>query len=114
MHVHRLASGLHQENVGTAHVLLNLDISFAIGKARDPRVAAGQSKKMADFVTERLVSRAAEDLELIVHTGRLKLTFRLLVRAHPALLLCCRKGRHFARSSWPPASRHLPTVHARS
>src|ERR1700722_8477225 len=88
MHVHRLTGGLHHKNVGTAYVLLNLDIRFAIFEARDQCLAASQSKKRTNFVAERLIGGSAEDFEPVVDPGALRLAFRFLVRDR--LLLDCR------------------------
>ena len=80
MHVHRMASRLHDEDISPTHILLNLYIRLAIGKARQHRLAARQPEEVAHFITERLICRSTKNLELVVHSGTLWFAFRLFVR----------------------------------
>jgi hypothetical protein len=75
MHVHRLAGGLHHENVGPANVFLDLHIRFAILEARDQSLPARQAKKVADLIAERLVGGSAKNFEP-ASTRALRLAFR--------------------------------------
>ena len=72
-----MASGLHHENIAAANILLNLHIHLAIGKASNVRLPARHPEKSADLVGQRLVRRAAKNLELIVHPGTLRLAIWL-------------------------------------
>jgi hypothetical protein len=81
MHVHRLAGGLHHEHVRSAHVLLNLDIRFAILEASDQSLSARQPQKVTDLLAKRLVRGPAKNLEPIIDPGALRLAFRFLIRA---------------------------------
>src|SRR5579862_4375622 len=101
MAIDRTAGRLQNEDVGTTHVFLNLRICLAVAESRDQRLPARQPKKCADFVSQRLVGRAAEDLELIVHASAYGLALRLVVGAHLSLLFGllsrCRKSSHKSR-----------------
>src|SRR5258708_8378242 len=73
------AGRLHHEHICAAHVLLNLHVGLAIGKADHLRLPALHPKKLTHFVSQRLVRGPAEDLELLVHP-RSRLAIWLLVR----------------------------------
>src|SRR5579859_23541 len=88
MFVDRKARGLHNKNVGSAHVLHYLDIDLTIREARHRGLATLHTQEGADLVGERLVGGAAEDLELIVCTpALLLLLLRLLLHMRLRLLL---------------------------
>ena len=95
MVVNRTARRLHHKDVPPAHILLNLNVSLAIGEARHQRLAAVHAQKGADFIGKRLIGGPGEDLELIVPAGALRLALRFLVGRVLRLLFChCRKSCH--------------------
>ena len=90
-----MASRLEHEYIRAPNVLLNLNIGLAVAEARNHRLPARQPEEGTDFVAQRFVSRATEDLELIVHPGALGLALRFLVGVHLGLLFGrCRKSSH--------------------
>src|SRR5690242_6362012 len=93
MQIDRTAGRLHDENIRSAHVLLDLDVGFTIGKTRDERLPATHSEERANLICERLVGRAAKDLELVVDAGTLRFAIVLFVSAH-FLFGSRSKGRH--------------------
>ena len=93
--VHRETGGLHHENVGSAHVLQNLQIDLTVFEAGELRLAARYLEERADLVRQRLIRRAGEDLELVIATSTLRpaVGLRLLPVALLLLVhLLCRSG----------------------
>src|ERR1700757_4277769 len=80
------AGRLHHEHIRAAHVLLDLYVALAVGEARHLRLPARHPEKMADLVGQWLIRRAAEDLELLVHSRTL-LPLLLLVGHRRTLFL---------------------------
>src|SRR5260370_42116440 len=97
MLVHAPAGRLDDKHVGATDVLQHLHVSFTVGKARDRGLAPLQAKKSANLFGQRLVGRAAEDLEFLVRTARLGLALRLWLRLGLALGFfgCSRYSSHF-------------------
>ena len=62
MLVHRIAGGLHHENIHAAHIFEQLEVNLAIGKALNLRLTDRYSDVNADFFSQRLVGGAAESL----------------------------------------------------
>ncbi len=75
MLVHRIAGGLHQENIGAAHVFHNLHVDFAVRKAGDVGLPARHVEEGADLIGKRNIGGAGEDLELIVPARALRFAF---------------------------------------
>ena len=85
MLVHRTAGRLHHEYIRAAYVLLNLNVTLAVAEPNHLRLPALHAEKLADFIGEMFVRRAAEDLEFLVRTRTL-LPLRLLVGHRWSLL----------------------------
>src|SRR5205823_816988 len=69
---------------------------LAVGKSPDQRLPSRHAQESADLVGQRLVCRAAENLELVVHTHAMRLALVFLVSAHADCFLfrCCCKSSH--------------------
>ena len=85
MPVHRTARGLHHEHIRAAHVLLNLHVRLAVGKARYLRLSPLHAQKLAYLIGQLRVGRAAKNLKLLIHP-RTRLPLQLLVRHRWTLL----------------------------
>ncbi len=66
MLVHRIAGRLHHEDIGPAHVLLDLHIRLAVGELVDARLPQGQTEKLANILGQRVVGSAGKNLPLVV------------------------------------------------
>ena len=66
MLVDGIAGGLHDKDVDAAHVLEQLEVDFAIGKALQLGLADRNADVAADLFSQRPVGRAAEKLEALV------------------------------------------------
>jgi hypothetical protein len=76
MLVHRTARRLHHKDISPAHILLNLDVHLAVAETRHQGLPARHAEKIANLIGQRLVRRAAKNLELLVHPrARLALRF---------------------------------------
>ena len=64
MLVGRRASRLNDENIPAANVLLDLDVSFAVGERADGRGSKRHTDAVTDSLRELAISGAAEDLHL--------------------------------------------------
>ena len=64
--VHRIAGGLHHKDIHAAHVLQQLEVDLAVGKALDLGLAHLDADVAADLLGQRPVGRAAEELEPFV------------------------------------------------
>ena len=60
MTVDRSAGRLHHEDVHPAHVFLDLQVDFSIGKRLDGAVAQGNLECFADFFRQGLIGRAGK------------------------------------------------------
>ena len=60
----RRAGRLDNENIAAANVLVDLDVSFAVGKRADRGLAKRSADKIADPLRELAVGGAGENLEL--------------------------------------------------
>ena len=97
MLVHRTAGRLHHENIRAAHVLLNLNVTLAVPKADYLCLPALHPKEVTDLISQRLVRRTAEDLELLVGSRTL-LPLELFIGHRRALLLNGLVGRRHQSS----------------
>ena len=80
--VDRTASRLQDEDICAAHVLLNLNVGFAVLEARDQRLPAADAQEVTDFVGQRFVGGPTKDLELFIYARArfaLGLVFRHLL-----------------------------------
>ena len=78
--VHRIAGGLHHKDIHSAHILEELEVNLAVGKALNLDLAHRNPDVAADLLSQRAVRRAAEELEALVLaqvTGPLALGDRL-------------------------------------
>ena len=64
--VHRIAGGLHHENIHAAHVLKQLEVDLAVGKALQLGLAHRNPDVLADGLGQLGVGGAAEELEAFV------------------------------------------------
>jgi hypothetical protein len=64
--VHRIAGGLHHKHIHAAHVLKELEVHFAVGKALNLGFAHRNPDVAADLLGQRAVGGAAEELEALV------------------------------------------------
>src|SRR6266853_3311243 len=64
MLVGRRACRLNDENVPATNVLLDLNVSFAVGERADGRGSKRHPNAVADTLSELVISGAAEDLHL--------------------------------------------------
>src|SRR5947199_10654209 len=87
MLVHRKAGGLHHENVGSAHVLQNLQIDLTVFEAGELCLSAWDLEERANLVCQWLVGSAGKDLELVVAAGALRLALGLCLLPVALLLL---------------------------
>ena len=71
---------MEHEHVGAAHILLNLDVRFAVLEPRDQSLPASQSEKIAVLVAERLLESSTEDFDFVIDPGAFRLAFHFLFR----------------------------------
>ena len=67
--VDRLAGGEDDIDIAAAHILVNLDHGFAVGKTGDGSEADGQVEVRADALGELARAAAREDLEVVAVVG---------------------------------------------
>jgi hypothetical protein len=66
MLIHRVAGGLYDKHIDAAHVLQQLEVDFAVGKALHFGFAQLHSNVSGNLLGQRPVGRAAEELEAFV------------------------------------------------
>ena len=79
---------MHHEHIYAAHILQQLEVNLAIGKALQLGVAHLYADVLTNLVGERLVGRSAEELEAPVLA---QVAAPLALRSHLGLL-CFRRA----------------------
>ena len=118
--VHRIAGGLHHKHIHAAHVLEQLEVDFAVGKALNLGLAHRNADVAADLLGQRPVGRAAEELEALVlaqiagplalggRLGVLRLGGRVLRLRLLARLPCVPSGSSAPAACLPPSPSTFP------
>src|SRR5262249_22885946 len=82
---------LNDEHVGAAHVLVDLNVHLAVGKARDVGVAQRHVELLGDLFGERAIRVAGEELQLVRHGA-------VAFLSRPGAAMRPRRGPH--RRGW--------------
>ncbi len=97
MVIHRCAGGLHHEHIRAPYILLNLNVTLAVGEGLYLRHAQIETKVPADFLRQSWIGVTAEDLDSVpIHCA-----YRLW-GGHDFSLVCdrrrfCHSARNLAR-----------------
>ena len=94
MLIHRIACRLDHEHIRATHVLQDLHVPLAILKTLRHCLPRVHAQMLADFMREFGVSRAGEDLELLIDTA---LRFALAFRLRLIVFLFCRSRSNCCR-----------------
>jgi hypothetical protein len=64
--IHRKACGLNQKHVGSAHIVQQLEVNLAIGKALQLAFAQLDAHKPRDLFRQWAIGRSGEELEPLI------------------------------------------------